>query len=262
MTLDLGDPLDGALEGVLEGDDAVGVESQGLDRLDVEGVGEVGGPELDAAEALLGGAGLGEGAAPVAGDEAEGEAFVALGAPLGVDVDQPGGGDVAQVEQHAFAGAGVGLTDALAEGIDSLVGLAGVHREVGADVVAAGDALLLFAGDAVDLVGAGFGHLDEVVQDLAVGVVAQAGAGEGAELQPLLLAGEEVAGLLADDGVAEGANSGVLHHELGDAVLLAVVVDEVHRPESRRAMARGREMNSPLLSAVRRKRRSGRRVKL
>ncbi len=207
--LDLGLQLDGAREGVLQGDHAVGVEPQGLDGFDVEGVGEVGGPELDAAEALFGGVGLRDGAAPIAGDEAEGEAFVVLGAPFGVDVDQPGGGDVAQVEQHAFTGAGVGLADALAHEGLGLIGLAGVHGEVGADVVAAGDALLLFAGDAVDLVGAGFGHLHQMVQGLAVGVVAQAGAGEGAELQVLLLLGEEVAGPLADDGVAEGVNYGM-----------------------------------------------------
>ena len=44
---DLEDGFDRSLQSVLQSDDAIGLQAQGLDRLDVECVREVRGPELD-----------------------------------------------------------------------------------------------------------------------------------------------------------------------------------------------------------------------
>ena len=51
---DLEHGFDCALEGVLQSDDAVGLQAQGLDGLDVERVSEGGSPELDDAVFLAG----------------------------------------------------------------------------------------------------------------------------------------------------------------------------------------------------------------
>ena len=51
--LDLEYPFDGAFQGMLQGDDAFRLQSERLNRLDVEGIGEIGCPELDEAEFLL-----------------------------------------------------------------------------------------------------------------------------------------------------------------------------------------------------------------
>jgi hypothetical protein len=143
VRFDLEDALDGALEGMLQGDDAVRLQAQRLDRLDIEGIREIGSPEFDQAEFFLEvgirlGTGVRHGAAPVAGNQADGEAFGFLRAPLGVDVNQTRRRNIAQVEQGAFARRGDGLADAIK--------MAAIDREIGANFVATRNALLFLAG--------------------------------------------------------------------------------------------------------------------
>ena len=51
--LDLKDSFDGAFERMLQSDDAIRLQSERLNRLDIERIGEIGGPKLDQAEFLL-----------------------------------------------------------------------------------------------------------------------------------------------------------------------------------------------------------------
>ena len=129
-----------------------------------------------------------------------------------------GGGDVAKIQEAGLARAGGGFADA--------VEVAPIDREVGGHLISTGDALFLFAGDAVDFLCAGFRHFEKVEKMLLVGVVAEADAREGAYFEVLLFACKEVASFDADFGFGE-RRLGVLHDELRDAVFAAVVVDEV-----------------------------------
>ena len=76
---------------------------------------------------------------------------------------EAGRGYVAKIQEAGFAGARGGLADA-AE-------VAPIDRKVGCNFVAAGDAFFFFAGDAVDFLGAGFRHFEQVEKVLLVGVV-------------------------------------------------------------------------------------------
>ena len=75
--LDLEDPFDRTLEGVLEGHDAIRFQPERLDWLDVERIGHIGGPEFDETEffpAVF--VSLRDGGSPVAGDKADRKALV------------------------------------------------------------------------------------------------------------------------------------------------------------------------------------------
>ena len=80
---DLEDCLDGPLQGMLQRDNTFGLQPQRLDRLDVEGIGQVRGHELHPAERLGDVAAcFRQRAAPVAGNHADGETFRFLRPPL------------------------------------------------------------------------------------------------------------------------------------------------------------------------------------
>jgi hypothetical protein len=75
--LDLEDPLDRPLERVLEGHYAIWLESKRLHGLDVERIGDVGGPELDEAELFLPVfISLGHGGSPIPGNQSDRESLV------------------------------------------------------------------------------------------------------------------------------------------------------------------------------------------
>jgi len=166
--IDLEDTLNGTLERMLQGDDPIGFQTERLDRFDIQGIREIGGPEFDEPEFFLEvgirlGTGIRHGAAPVAGNQANREAFGFLRAPLGVDVYQTRCRNIAQVQQGVFGRGGDGLADT--------INLPAIDREIGTNFVATRDALLFLAGDAINLFGTGFGHFHQVMEMLLDGVV-------------------------------------------------------------------------------------------
>ncbi len=81
---DLEDTLDGALQRVLQRDHAFGLKPERLNRLDVERIGQIRGPELHEPEFLFQIAiRLRHRATPVAGNQADRETLRFLGTPLG-----------------------------------------------------------------------------------------------------------------------------------------------------------------------------------
>ena len=141
-------------KGILQRQDAVGVQCKGLHGLDVERVGQVGSDQLDPARrgrrVRLVGLGPRHAGLPEARGGQDGEALLVLVSPAVVDLVKAGRGNEAQVEQ--------GLAGDFQRGRPDPVHVAAIHGEVGPDLVALGQTLFVLAGDPVLRHGAGLAH--------------------------------------------------------------------------------------------------------